>query len=275
MSIKSILKYPGAKWSLASWIVGYFPPHEHYLEPYCGSAACFFSKAPAPHEILGDVNNNITNLFQVLREQGEELAHRVALTPWSEEEYHRYERNYSGTGDAVEDARRFLVRCWQAHGVRMNNTSGWRHNGLAGRVYPTRLWKQVPERLLETIERLKDAEIRNRPALELIDYYHDPGVLIYCDPPYVLATRQSKMYAHEMTNQDHRELLEILDLHPGPVVLSGYAHPLYDERLAHWYRVETPSVAEHGKARMEVLWLNPKVSRFLQQVSLFHEYIPS
>src|SRR5450432_3121562 len=50
--IKPILKYPGAKWSQAQWVVSHFPAHRKYLEPYCGSAAAFFSKDRVPHEVL-------------------------------------------------------------------------------------------------------------------------------------------------------------------------------------------------------------------------------
>jgi hypothetical protein len=37
-----------------------------------------------------------------------------------------------------------------------------------------------------------------------------------------------------MTEDDHRDLLEVLDAHSGSVLLSEYAHPIYDERLKHW-----------------------------------------
>ncbi len=35
-----------------------------------------------------------------------------------------------------------------------------------------------------------------------------------------------------MTIQDHVELLDLLAVHPGPVLLSGYPHPINDKRLA-------------------------------------------
>ena len=38
-----ILKYPGAKWRLAPWIISHFPPHEGYLEPWGGSLAVFLT----------------------------------------------------------------------------------------------------------------------------------------------------------------------------------------------------------------------------------------
>ena len=44
-----ILKYPGAKWRTASWILSHIPPHESYLEPYFGSGGVFFNKSPWPY----------------------------------------------------------------------------------------------------------------------------------------------------------------------------------------------------------------------------------
>jgi DNA adenine methylase len=270
--IKPILKYPGAKWRIAPWIVSHFPPHEHYLEPYCGSAAVFFTKEKARHEVLSDTSGAIINLFQVLRnpEQAQQLAEWVDFTPWAEAEYERYEKDYESAPDPVENARRFLIRCWQAHGGTIYQVSGWKHNGLGGHAHPSSLWQKLPARLLTTVQRLKDAEIRNRPALEMIAYYHDPSCLIYCDPPYVLETRARKYYQQEMTDGEHIELLEALDTHPGPVLLSGYAHPLYDERLSRWHRVSMKAPTEHGNVRTEILWLNEKAAH-TKQLCLFNE----
>ena len=257
--MKPILKYPGAKWNLAQWIVSYFPEHTHYLEPYCGSAAVFFVKPPSTHEILNDINGDLTRLFTVVREHGQELAAAIEMTPWSEEEYHFCGEHYhEQSGDTVEDARRFLVKCWQTHGSKFDVTAGWKHNGLYAKVYPSRLWRKLPDRILAVVDRLKDAEIRNRPALEMIAYYNDPMCLIYADPPYIHQTRTGgRLYRHEMTDDEHIVLLNALDVHRGPVILSGYAHPLYENRLQHWQRVTAGAVTEYGNTRTEVLWLNP------------------
>jgi len=268
--IEPIAKYPGSKWLLAPWIISYFPEHKIYVEPYMGSAAVFFQKKPVAHEVLNDLNGSVVNLFRVIRDRGDELAQAVYLTPWSEEEYHTAEKNYTD-GDELEQARRFLVRIWQAHGGTISQISGWRRNGLKGNVYPNRLWNKLPERLLAVVDRLKMAEIRNRPALEIIKSYNSPDALLYVDPPYVLSTRSRKYYLHEMTDSEHIELLELLNKHQGPAVLSGYPCPLYDDRLSHWQRVEMPTAGEHGKKHIEVLWLNSKAQH--RQLSLFGEAI--
>lgn len=262
-----ILRYPGAKWSIAEWICSHLPPHKVYLEPYFGSGAVFFTKQPSRVETINDIDGDIVNLFKVLRERPRELADLVRFTPYARAEFLPL-IGVCGvlqrTGDSLEDARRFLARCWMAHGTRTSDRSGWRHDvqGRQGKN-AARMWQDVPDRILGYAERLRDAQIECKPAIELIERYRYPQVLIYVDPPYVLSTRHGRMYANEMTDADHIELLEALEHHPGPVLLSGYACELYDSRLLHWERKTRQSKAEKGQSRQEVLWLNPVATRDL------------
>ena len=65
------------------------------------------------------------------------------------------------------------------------------------------------------------------------------------------------MYGHEMTEEEHIEMLEVLAAHPGPVVLSGYENELYSERLRHGWdeiRIKPPKV-EKAAVRTEMLWV--------------------
>ncbi len=41
--MKAIFKYPGSKWGIAQWIIGHFPKHHSYLEPFLGSGAVLFT----------------------------------------------------------------------------------------------------------------------------------------------------------------------------------------------------------------------------------------
>ncbi len=263
--MKPVLKYPGAKWKLAEWIISFFPPHTTYLEPFFGSGAVFFNKPPSQKEIINDLDDNVANLFRVIREKPAELAALIEATPWARTEYLN---SYEKTGESVEDARRFLVRAWQAFGSRLGHRSGWCHSGAKGATHLTR-WKRLPKNLFLASERLLMAEIENRPAVQLVQEYSHPGVLIYADPPYLWETRSDrqggrKMYFCEMTDADHIELLDALDAHPGPVILSGYACDLYDNRLQHWRRETKTAQAEKGQSRTEVLWLNPVAANQLE-----------
>ncbi len=119
-------------------------------------------------------------------------------------------------------------------------------------------------------ERLKNVQIENQSAEDLLKRYARKDVLVYCDPPYLLSTRSKRLYKHEMMGEDeHSRLLEQLDNHPGPVLLSGYAHPLYDDRLEHWRRETKIVKAESGRSRTEVLWINPIAAEKVGQLQLF------
>lgn len=76
--------------------------------------------------------------------------------------------------------------------------------------------------------------------------------------PYVLSTRSdtSKDYHTELTDDDHAELLQFLRSLKGTVILSGYPHPLYDQAMHDWHRVERKHLADGARARTEVLWIN-------------------
>lgn len=59
-AIGPVLKYPGAKWRMADWIVENMPKHKTYLEPFFGSGAVLFNKTPSPIETVNDLDENLT-----------------------------------------------------------------------------------------------------------------------------------------------------------------------------------------------------------------------
>ncbi len=98
-------------------------------------------------------------------------------------------------------------------------------------------------------------QIENRPAVELIERFNYPNVLVYCDPLYVLKTRHGKQYRYELDDKGQNDLLDILLAHKGPVLLSGYDNDLYNDRLKGWHKEETTSYSQVCSKR-EILWMN-------------------
>lgn len=259
MKPRPCLRYPGAKWRMAPLIASILVqlPHVIYLEPFFGSGAVFFCKRPSPVELINDIDGEVINLFRVLRETPDELVRLVALTPYSENEW-KASLDINEELPATERARRLLLRAWQSHAQRLGSRTGWAHDGVAG-AKRLQAWLQLPDRLLECVERLKWAQLFNRDALAMTQDYNAPEVCIYADPPYLGDTRgcEGNLYRHEMKDpQEHALLLGILLAHPGPVVLSGYAHPLYDTALKDWTRLDVAAIGEKGAKRTEVLWVN-------------------
>ncbi|KOY81558.1 DNA adenine methylase [Lysinibacillus macroides] len=266
-SIPRILHYPGSKWSLADWIISHFPDHETYLEPFFGSGAVLFSKKRSQLETVNDLDGEIVNLFQVIRERPDELAHQIKFTPHSRQEYYN---SYLVADNELERARRLIVRLWQGRGGKTSHRTGWRSMIEMNGPLPGKEWLRFPEKIAVVAERLVGVQIENQPAVELIQRYSRQNVLIYADPPYILSTRTTTSYKHEMTNEQHEELLTVLNSHPGPVILSGYENELYSTLLKDWHKEHRQAKAEGGASRIETLYINPVVAEHgCRQQTLF------
>ena len=258
--MKCILKYPGAKNRIADWICEYIPDHEVYLEPFFGSGAVFFAKTPARIETLNDLDGNVVNYFRVIREKADELVELLEMTPYARDEY--YAACEVNPGDSgVEKARKFAVRCWQGFGASNLYRNGFRSSQRSISPHTTKEWRNLPERLIEASERLKNAQIENLPATEIIRRYDTKDVFIYADPPYLHGTRKNYLYKHEMEDQDHIELLKVLAEHPGKVLLSGYDNELYNDMLPGWRKAQKKTQAEAGIPRVETLWMNYEIGQ--------------
>lgn len=256
--MRSIIKYPGAKWSLAGWIIRHFPRHHSYLEPFFGSGAVLFTKNRSPIETVNDLDGDVVNLFDWIRKDPERLAHAIYWTPYAREVYDRAWANQYTETDSFQRAVDFYVRMMMGHGFRTTGEKvGWK-NDVQGRqrAYAARYWSEVPEAIFEAAARLRGVQIENRPAADLISRFNFPNVLVYADPPYLLGTRNGKQYRCEMTDADHRDLLDVLKAHKGPVVLSGYESTLYDDALRGWYRDDAMALTQTSAKRQEILWMN-------------------
>lgn len=264
--MKAVLKYPGAKNRLAKWICEYIPTHEVYLEPFFGSGAIFFNKTPARIETINDLDGEVVNYFKVIREQPDRLAAVLDMTPFARDEY--YSAYTTGPDDTdLERARKFAVRCWQGFGSGNLYRSGFRSSQRRTSPHTTKNWYSLPERVMEATKRLKNAQIENLPALELLKRYDTADVFIYADPPYLQGTRKGYLYRYEMQNPEHEELLQALAAHPGKILLSGYDNDLYNHYLAGWQKAQKKTQAECGLARVETLWMNYEVGQqdFIRQ----------
>lgn len=263
--VRAILRYPGAKWRIADFILRHMPRHHSYLEPFFGSGAVLFRKAPAPIETINDINDDVVNLFRVVQTKADVLAEAVAGLPYARRVY---EVSLQGDSEAsdVERAARFLTLVWQSYGSRADGKNcGWKKD-VAGReaAYAVRNWNRLPGWIVAAQERLKQVQIEHRDALQLIRQFNHPKVLIYCDPPYVLSTRICRSsYRHEMDDAAHEELLDVLNRHRGVVMLSGYANELYDAKLQDWARYDTDMVITSGQKRTESLWVKGVVQEKL------------
>jgi DNA adenine methylase len=101
---------------MADEIVKTFPPHKIYVEPFGGSGAVLFAKPPSIIEVYNDVDNELVNLFMVLRDKelSAELEQQFELTCYARSEFALAK---TPSGNPVERARRLMVRQRQSFGM--------------------------------------------------------------------------------------------------------------------------------------------------------------
>lgn len=278
---RPVLRYHGGKYRLRAWVISHFPPHRAYTESYGGAASVLMGKTRCYAEILGDLDDEVTSLFRVLRDRKDaaELERLLRLTPFARAEF---EAAYELSDDPVEQARRTIIKSFMgfgsaaihapsaAHGMRTKGSTwrpptGFRNNSRRTGTTPAHDWMRYPDQIPIFTERLQGVVVETRPALEVIAQHDAHDCLHFVDPPYLMSTRgdTGKDYRYELTEDDHAELAELLRSVQGYVVLSGYPSDLYDELYAGWQQVKRKSLADGARERTEVLWLSPRTAAVL------------
>jgi len=256
--------YYGAKQRLARQIIETLPPHNAWVEGFCGSAAITLAKKPAPIEVINDRDGNIVNLFRVLRKNHTALTSVVALTPYARQEFLNAGRSRKKL-TSLERARRFLARTMMtingdAKDAGFSYSSSFTRRGREARVSR---WHNLPERLSEVAERLRNVRVERLDARRLLELFLDrPATLVYLDPPYFV--KRDHQYVIDANDEEfHRELLTLCCRAKCMILLSGYDTPLYKEMLRAkdgWKKVaiktRTRDTQGNDYVRNEVLWKN-------------------
>lgn len=253
----------GGKFSHLGWLLEHLPKCHHYCEPFAGSAAVLINRCASPVETYNDLDGEVANFFRVLRNDSDELVRQILLTPFSREEFAVALETHDGITD-IERARRFFIRARQvrtglAQTASVGRWANCKNTTRAGMSGVVSRWLGSVEQLPEIAERLLRVQIENRPALDIINLYDSEETLFYCDPPYPHQSRgDSKAYAYELTDDEHRELSVKLNSVGGMVALSGYRCSLMDELYGDWERIDAPRKRCHSvkQSRQEALWIN-------------------
>lgn len=258
----------GGKFSHLDWLLPLLPDSIHYCEPFGGSAAILLNRKPADVETYNDIDGEVVNFFRVLRSDKEKLIEAIGLTPFSREEFEVAISQITPDISNFERARRFFIRARQVRaGLAQTASSGrWAHCKLtsrAGMAGAVSRWLGSVEDLPEIVQRLLRVQIENDTAIKVIQRYDSEDTFFYCDPPYPHSARgDSQAYAYEMTDDQHRELAELLHNVKGKVAVSGYQCDLMDELYGDWKVIVAPEKVCHSTKglRTEVLWANYDVN---------------
>ena len=227
--MRSPLIWFGGKGHFAPTVVSLLPEHHVYVEVFAGGASVFFAKPPSPVEVLNDLDGVLVEFYRVLRDPAlfDAFSRRVRLTPFARSEYLECIGTWRTLEDSVERVARWFIM------KRMSFAGSGHSWGFAvsrssrGMVESVGKWLGGIDMLEDVHERLQHAQIDCQDWRKILATYDAPETCFYLDPPYVLSTRRSGNFAHELTDADHAELVARCLAVKGKVVLSGYTHPIY------------------------------------------------
>ena len=255
--------YFGGKFTWLKYLYTNFPSDfVHLIDLFAGSMSVSLNYSGKALRTANEINHDITNFFEVLRDHEDELVRKLRLTPCSN---HEYNNCWSYSDDKIERARRFYVRVRQSFfglGAQRKN-KGWH-------LAKTKLYAKTGEtvsRWNNAIEKLHEVATIIRENFQITNYdYQDaitkldfPGAFFYVDPPYSKRSRKSyNDYKFEFTDDDHYKLAERLHDIKGLAMVSGYDCSLMNELYEDWRKVKLPVKRNNIRSSevQEVIWMN-------------------
>lgn len=284
MKLATPIKWHGGKHYLAARIIELMPPHERYLEAFSGGLSVLIQKPlvspkneagkqPAVAEFANDLNGDLVNFWRVLAnaEAFETFRRIVEATPLSQPSFKAAASfaNEHGNPDAwfpdVDRAVSFFIRIRQSRQGLGKDYCTPTKRTRRGMNENASAWLSAVDGLADIHQRLRRVEVWQRPAVAAIRKLDGAELLVYADPPYLPSTRSTvgEYGPHEMTPEQHAELLECLAQMRGRFILSGYRSDLYNQAAERngWtcYEFDLPNNASGSRSkerRIECVWMN-------------------
>lgn len=279
------MKYMGGKYTQLPWLLPRLPVDARvYCEPFAGSAVVMANRPRADVEIYNDLNLNMVNLLRLLPDRWAELRERLLLTPYSLAGFLASRGMKDVEDDPLEWAYLYYICVWQSwFGLGSTKETTWGFDLTPNVLYPggmcVRRWWSSTRKLEWLADRLRGVVFETEPAVDVMRKYDAPDALFYLDPPYVMAGRNSsvRLYANEMTDSEHVELLDVVKALRGRWVISGYDNDLYNDLLAGYstytsvphvsaFTNQNKNRSEESIRRTEVTWANFPIEHHLDPV---------
>ena len=247
------------------------PKHETYVEVFGGGAALLFAKQASGFEVYNDLDGGLVNFFQVLRDGDiDELQRKLTLTPYSRELFRAWHLGGWQTDDPLESAARWFF-------VARSCFSGHFNGGFSTGRGKINAWLSAIDRLPEAVARIRAVVIEHKDYKGIIKQYDGRDTLFYFDPPYTHSERSTpgNQYTHDLTDNDHADLVQSLLKLQGMAILSGYGNPIYQSLEDNgWQRrgIAQPLCASKARGqrsyRTESIWLNPAATSLQPQMKM-------
>lgn len=260
--MKPLLSYYGGKQRIASRIVEEIKQilHACYVEPFCGGAAVLFAKDhpklsannDRAIEVINDTSDLLISFYRVAVSRESDLFEMLNATAYSQSEYAKAKAilKDSSSYDALTLAwAYYLAASW---GYANKVGGGWQRSPINNHAS---LHQNRLSRFREQVDRIKNVEIYNADALQIIKEMDSPTTLFYCDPPYV---NTSQGHYTGYTIEDLQALCDMLDSISGSYILSGYDNTdIIPKSVTRTVKIEAYSSASTKKgSRKDIVTAN-------------------
>jgi DNA adenine methylase len=253
-----IIRWAGSKRQYVKTLLKFMQREpSRYVEPFCGSAAVFFSLSPTT-AVLSDVNSSLIAFYRTVRKKPADVYDHFSSIPRDARTYYLSREQFSTTDDP-------LIRASLFYYLNRNCFNGLYRTSKAGRFnvpYSAKRTGRYPskEQFVASVAPLRKADIVCDDFEHVVQRHCKAGDLVYLDPPYAGAGRYpfKEYFPGCFTANDVERLqstLQYLDSIGSKFVLTFSEHLTLNARALGWkrYRFRTRrNIAGDGARRAYV-----------------------
>lgn len=238
-----IIPWIGGKRRLADRLIPLFPPHECYVEVFCGGAALYFLRPhPANVEVINDINGELVNLYRVVQHHLEEFVRQFKWALSSRQVFKWLQESAPETMTDIQRAARFFYLQQHAFGGKVDGQTF----GTATTT-PTINLCRIEENLSAAHLRLAGTLIENLSWQDCLSRYDRPHTFFYMDPPYW----QTEGYGVPFEWDQYVKMAEAVRAAKGKVMISINDHPdiraVFDGLTFHELKIKYSVGNAHGE----------------------------
>ena len=243
----------GGKQQLSPQIIQYMADHKVYIEPFFGSGAVFFNKGYKEvsnnsnyREVIGDLDFNVVNFFEQLRNNYTVMMEKLQYYEYSETLYQKAKttKDYYKNASDIDKACLFFFNIF-------NSFAGILNGGFAYGKKTTNNCKKFlnqKNNLELYAKRLTDCYIFHKPYNVLVDRFDSKESLFYFDPPY----RNTKKYTIQKDFEfDYDEFAKNIQSIQGKFILSHYKDEWLLDTFKDYYIIDLDNYCSIRKSNGE------------------------
>lgn len=250
-----IIPWPGGKRRLAKKLLPIFDNRKHscYVEAFAGGGSLLFMRDPAETEVLNDINEDVFNLYRVVKHHLEEFIKQFR---WSINSRQLFEQNKVTPVEILTDiqrAARFYYLQKLAFGAKVSS----RTFGISPSSRPRLNFLRIEDDLVQAHQRLANVWIESLDWQQCISRWDRDYTLFFLDPPYW----QTEGYGVEFGIEQYELLAETMATIKGSAVLTINDHPAM-RKIFKAFACDTAIIdytiggGGKGKGRKELIFRN-------------------